>query len=51
MAEGHKLPMGVWGHTPQKFFEINMRQDAIRYILRHNFEKCYSVCTDFIASG
>ena len=42
----------LWGSGgKKKFFEINMRQDAIRYILRHNFEKCYSVCTDFVASG
>ena len=27
------------------FFEMNMRRDAIWCILRHNFEKCYGVCT------
>ena len=28
-----------------------MRCDEIWYILRHNFEKCSSVCTDLVASG
>ena len=28
-----------------------MRRDAIWCILRHNFEKCYSVRTDLVASG
>ena len=30
---------------------MNMRRNAIWCILRHNFEKCYSVCTDLVASG
>ena len=30
---------------------MNMRLDAIWCILRHNFEKCSSVCTDLVASG
>ena len=30
---------------------MNMRRDAIWCILRQNFEKCYSVCTDLVASG
>ena len=29
---------------------MNMRWNAIWYILRHNFEKCYNVCTDLVAS-
>ena len=29
MAEGHELPRAVWGHAPWKFFEMNMRCDAI----------------------
>ena len=36
---------------PRKCFEMNMRCDAIWYILRHNFEKYSSVCTDLVASG
>ena len=28
-----------------------MRWDAIGCILKHNFEKCYSACTDLVASG
>ena len=35
---------------PRRFFEMNMRWDAIWCILRHNFEKCYSVCTNLVAS-
>ena len=43
---------GVWGHAPPgNFFEMNMRCDAIWCILRLNFEKWYSVCTDLVASG
>ena len=48
VAEGDELPRG---HSPRKCFEINMRWDAIWCILRHNFEKCYSVRTDLVASG
>ena len=33
---------GSGGMLPRKFFEINMRWDAIWCILRHNFEKCCS---------
>ena len=36
---------------PGNFVEKNMRGDKIWCILRHNFEKCYSVCTDLVASG
>ena len=35
---------------PRNFFEMNMHWDAIWCILRHNFEKCYSVCTNLVAS-
>ena len=42
VAEGHELPRGVRGMLPLKFFEMNMRWDATWYILRPNFEKCYS---------
>ena len=42
---------GIRGHAPRKVFEMNMRWDAIWCILRHNFEKWYSVCTDLVASG
>ena len=35
---------------PQKCFEMNIRWDAIKYILKHNFERCYSMCTDLVAS-
>ena len=51
VAEGYELPRGVRGHAPRKFFEMNMCRDAIWCILRQNFEKCYSVCTDLVASG
>ena len=47
LAGGDKLPKGV----PWKFFEMNMRWDVIWCILRHNFEKCYGVCTDLVVSG
>ena len=50
VTEGQELPSGVWRRAPRKFFEMNMREGAIWCILRHNFEKCYSVCTDFVAS-
>ena len=33
---------GSGGTLPWKFFEMNMRWDAIWCILRPNFEKCYS---------
>ena len=47
VSKGEKLPRGVsW-----KFFEMKMRWDAIWCILRRNFEKCYSVCTDLVTSG
>ena len=36
-------------HT-REFFEMNMHWDAIWFILRHNFEKCYSVCHDLVMS-
>ena len=51
MAEGDELPRGVRGLPPGNVFEMNMRRDAIWCILRHNFEKCSSVCTDLVASG
>ena len=31
--------------------EMNMCWNAIWCILRHNFEKCHSVCTNLVASG
>ena len=40
MGKGPKLPRGGGG--------AEMLSGAV---LRHTFEKCYSVCTDFIASG
>ena len=46
-----ELPRGGLGACPQFFFKMNMHWGAIRCILRHNFEKCYSVCTDLIPSG
>ena len=42
VVEGDELPREVRGMPPRKFFEMN---------LRHNFEKCYTVCTDLVASG
>ena len=47
VSKGEKLLRGVsW-----IFFGMKMRWDAIWCILRHNFEKCYSVCTDLVTSG
>ena len=40
VVEGDDLPRGVRGDSPPGNF-----------ILRQNFEKCYSVCTDLVASG
>ena len=40
MGEGHELPGGAG--------VAEMQSGAF---LRHNFEKCYSVCTDFVTSG
>ena len=52
VTKGHELPRGVRGHAPPgNFCEMNMRWNAIWCILRHNFGKCYSVCTDLVASG
>ena len=45
------FPGGPAGMPPQKLFEMNMRWDAIWCILRLNFAKCYSVCTNLIMSG
>ena len=42
---------GSGNMLPWKFFYMNMRCHEIWYILRHNFEKCSSVCTDLVASG
>ena len=42
---------GSGGMPPRKFFKMNMHWDAIWCISRHNFEKCYSVFTDLVASG
>ena len=39
MAEGDKRPRGVRGPPPP---------DEIWCILRYNFEKCYSVCTNLV---
>ena len=41
-------PGGSGGMAPQKLFEMNMRWDAIWCILRLNFAKCYSVCTNLV---
>ena len=41
---------GSGGKPPQKFFKMNMHWDAIWCILRHIFEKCYSVCNDLVVS-
>ena len=38
------------GGSPE-ILEMNMRWDAIWCVLRHNFEKCYSVYTELVASG
>ena len=46
VANGDKIPRG----SPE-ILEMNMRWDAIWCVLRHNFEKCYSVCTELVASG
>ena len=43
--------LGFQGQDPQKFFEMNLCWDIIWCILRHNFEKCYSVCNDLVVSG
>ena len=43
-----RLPRGGGGG---KFLEMNMCRDAIWCVLRHNFEKRYSLCTDLVASG
>ena len=49
VAKGNELPRGVWGGMPPlKLFKINMRWDAIWYILGLNFAKCYSVCTNLV---
>ena len=37
--------------APWKFFQMNMRWDAIWCILRHNLEKCCSLCTSLAVSG
>ena len=42
---------GSGGMPPRKCFEMNMRCNASWWILRHNFEKCYSACTDLVSSG
>ena len=46
VVEGDELLRGSREHASQKFVGMNMRWDAIWCILRHNFEKCYTVCTD-----
>ena len=51
VADSDELPWADPGVCPRKVFEMNMRWDAIWCILRHNFEKWYSVCTDLVASG
>ena len=60
---GFFLGFIFWGRSPQwptatrflggspEILEMNMRWDAIWCVLRHNFEKCYSVCTELVASG
>ena len=46
VAEGNKLPRGVGGGggpgSPSREF-------LVWCILRHNFEKCYSVCNDLVS--
>ena len=37
--------------APSRFLQMNVRLDAIWCILRHDFAKCYSVCTGFVACG
>jgi len=51
VAKGDEVPRGFWGHAPRKLFEMNMHWDTIWCILRHNFAKCYSVCTNLVMSG
>ena len=51
VAEGPSFLGGSGGMVPWKFFEMNMRWDAIWCILRHNFEKCCSLCTALAVSG
>ena len=54
VAKGNELPRGVWGHAPPPpptLFEMNMHWDAIWCILRLNFAKCYSVCTNLVMFG
>ena len=41
---------GSGGKPPQKFFKMNMHWDAFWCILRHIFEKCYSVCNDLVVA-
>ena len=40
------------GMLPRKFFENEyaLRRNLVHFE-RHNFEKCYNVCTDLVATG
>ena len=51
VAEGHELPRWVRGHARPEIFvnEYALRCNLVHF--EHNFEKCYSVCTDLVASG
>ena len=47
VSKGENLLRGVsW-----KFFEWKCAEMQSGAFLRHNFEKCYSVCTDLVTSG
>ena len=49
VAEGIELPRGIPGQAAP---EIIWNEYALRWcILRHNSEKCYSVCNGLVASG
>ena len=49
MAKGHEG--GREASPPGNFVEKNMPGDKIWCILRHNYEKCYGVCPELVASG
>ena len=48
VAEGYKLPSRGPRVPPREIF---WNEYALTCILRQNFEKCYSVCTDPVAFG
>ena len=51
VAEGRELPRGVRGHARPEMVlnEYALRCNLVNF--EQNFEKCYSVCTDLVASG